>query len=66
MVGFTTFDAAMRPLCTEHGIAQRTLARLSGIERSQMGNVEPGEHALTLTIILKVARALECKVYISY
>ncbi|WP_425928687.1 helix-turn-helix domain-containing protein [Pseudomonas sp. NyZ201] len=49
----------MRALRTERGIAQETLANLAGIERSHMGKIERGEHAPTLSIIFKIARALE-------
>ena len=66
--GSTTFDAelaqafgaAVRALRTERGIAQETLAHLSGIERSHMGKIERGEHVPTLPLILKIARALKC------
>jgi transcriptional regulator with XRE-family HTH domain len=66
--GSTTFDAelaqafgaAVRALRTERGIAQETLANLAGIERSHMGKIERGEHAPSLAIIFKIARALEC------
>ncbi|HHF0457880.1 helix-turn-helix transcriptional regulator [Pseudomonas aeruginosa] len=66
--GTTTFDAelaqafgaAVRALRTERGIAQETLANLAGVERSHMGKVERGEHAPTLAIIFKIAKALEC------
>ncbi|RUF15790.1 helix-turn-helix domain-containing protein [Pseudomonas aeruginosa] len=66
--GSTTFDAelaqafgvAVRALRTERGIAQETLANLAGIERSHMGKIERGEHAPTLAIIFKIARALDC------
>ncbi|MFU5804188.1 helix-turn-helix domain-containing protein [Pseudomonas aeruginosa] len=66
--GSTTFDAelaqafgaAVRALRTERGIAQETLANLAGIERSHMGKVERGEHQPTLSLIIKIAGALEC------
>lgn len=66
--GSTTFDAelaqafgvAVRALRTERGIAQETLANLAGIERSHMGKIERGEHAPTLAIIFKIARARDC------
>lgn len=66
--GSTTFDAelaqafgaAVRALRTERGIAQEMLANLAGIERSHMGKVERGEHQPTLSIIFKIAGALEC------
>ncbi|GKV93331.1 helix-turn-helix transcriptional regulator [Pectobacterium aroidearum] len=66
--GTTTFDAelaqafgaAVRALRTERGIAQETLANLAGVERSHMGKVERGEHQPTLSLIFKIAGALEC------
>ncbi|MEQ9906357.1 helix-turn-helix transcriptional regulator [Pectobacterium odoriferum] len=66
--GTTTFDAelaqafgaAVRALRMERGIAQETLANLAGVERSHMGKIERGEHAPSLAIIFKIARALDC------
>ncbi len=66
--GSTTFDAelaqafgaAVRALRTERGIAQEMLANLAGIERSHMGKVERGEHQPTLSLVFKIAGALEC------
>ncbi|EAU0154338.1 helix-turn-helix transcriptional regulator [Salmonella enterica subsp. enterica serovar Ruiru] len=65
--GSTTFDAklaqafgaAVRALRTERGIAQETLANLAGVERSHMGKVERGEHQPTLSLIFKIAKALD-------
>ncbi len=67
-VGATTFDAelaqafgmAVRALRTERGIAQETLANMAVIERSHLGKIERGEHAPTLSVIFKIAGALEC------
>lgn len=67
-VGATTFDAelaqafgmAVRALRTERGIAQETLANMATIERSHLGKIERGEHAPTLSVIFKIAGALEC------
>jgi len=66
--GATTFDAelaqafgaAVRALRTERGIAQEALAHLAGVERSHMGKVERGEHQPTLSLIFKIAGALDC------
>lgn len=68
--GSTTFDAelaqafgaAVRAARTEQGIAQETLANLAAVERSHIGKIERGEHAPTLVIIFKIARALACSV----
>lgn len=54
------FGAAVREERTHQGIAQETLAHLSGIERSHMGKIERGEHMPTLSLILKIARGLNC------
>ena len=64
--GTTTFDvepakafgAAVRTARTELGVAQETLAHRAGIERSHMGKIERGEHMPTLSLVLKIARAL--------
>jgi transcriptional regulator with XRE-family HTH domain len=66
--GTTTFDvepaqafgAAVRKARTELGVAQETLAHRAGIERSHMGKIERGEHMPTLSLVLKIARALGC------
>ena len=54
------FGAVVREERTKQGIAQETLVNLAGIERSHMGKIERGEHMPTLSLILKVARALKC------
>ena len=54
------FGAVVREERLKQGIAQETLAHLSGIERSHMGKIERGEHVPSLTLILKIARALKC------
>ncbi len=67
-LGATTFDAELaqafgmtvRALRTERGIAQETLANMAVIERSHLGKIERGEHAPTLSVIFKIAGALEC------
>ena len=66
--GTTTYEAGpaiafgevVREERNNQGIAQETLALLSGIERSHMGKIERGQHVPTLTVILKIARALKC------
>jgi XRE family transcriptional regulator, regulator of sulfur utilization len=65
-VGATTFEkapalafgAVVRAARTEDGIAQEALAHLAGVERSHMGKIERGEHMPTLSMILRIARAL--------
>jgi len=54
------FGAVVREERTNQGIAQEMLANLAGIERSHMGKIERGEHMPTLSLILKIARALKC------
>lgn len=53
------FGAAVREERTNQGIAQETLAHMAGIERSHMGKIERGEHMPTLSVVFKIARALQ-------
>lgn len=52
------FGAAVVAVRTEDGISQEALANMAGIERSHMGKIERGEHAPTLVLIFRIARAL--------
>lgn len=52
------FGAAVVATRNEDGISQEDLAHLAGIERSHMGKIERGEHAPTLVLILRIAKAL--------
>jgi transcriptional regulator with XRE-family HTH domain len=52
------FGAAVVAARTDDGISQETLAHLAGIERSHMGKIERGEHAPTLVLVFRIARAL--------
>src|SRR3546814_812398 len=54
------FAAAVRQLRLERGLRTESLANLAGIEGSNMGKVERGEHMPTLAIIFKIASALGC------
>ena len=42
-------------------ITQETLVNLADLERLHMGKIECGEHAPTLAIIFKIAKALGCR-----
>lgn len=67
--GATTFDAAaalafgavVRSRRLEIGISQEELAGLVPLERSHMGKIERGEHSPSLTLMLKLARALNLR-----
>lgn len=52
------FGDAVRAARTRHGIAQETLALQARIERSHVGKIERGAHMPTLSVVLKIARAL--------
>lgn len=52
------FGAAVVAARTVDGISQEALANLAGIERSHMGKIERGEHAPTLILIFRIAKAL--------
>ena len=53
------FGAAVRAARMERGIAQESLAGKAGIERSHMGKIERGEHLPNLSLVLRIARALD-------
>ncbi len=67
--GATSFEAApaiafgqvVRQSRLMLGIAQEELANLAQVERSHMGKIERGEHLPNLIMIMKIARALNCK-----
>ena len=52
------FGSAVRARRAQQGIAQEALAHLAQVERSHMGKIERGQHMPTLTLILKLAKAL--------
>lgn len=55
------FGAAVRERRTSLGIAQELLAGMAKVERSHMGKIERGEHLPSLTIVLRLAQALDCR-----
>ena len=52
------FGASVRLRRTARGLAQEALANVVKVERSHMGKIERGEHMPTLTVVLKIAKAL--------
>ncbi|HHG5368147.1 TPA: helix-turn-helix domain-containing protein [Pseudomonas aeruginosa] len=54
------FGMAVRAFRSEQQLAQELLANLSGVDRSHIGKIERGEHMPTLSIILRIAEALNC------
>ena len=57
----TAFGAAVRERRLAQGIAQELLAGMAKVERSHMGKIERGEHLPSLTIVFRLAEALECR-----
>ena len=55
------FGSVVRKLRLERGVAQEELAGLADVERSHMGKIERGTHMPNLVLILKLAKALQCK-----
>jgi transcriptional regulator with XRE-family HTH domain len=55
------FGQVVRQRRLKLGLAQEELAHLALVERSHMGKIERGEHLPNLVMILKIARALNCK-----
>jgi transcriptional regulator with XRE-family HTH domain len=53
------FGQAMKRLREKRGMTQETLAHEAGITSSYTGQVERGQRVPSLTVILKVARALK-------
>ena len=55
------FGNVIRKLRLERGIAQEELAAMAEVERSHMGKIERGTHMPNLVLILKLAKALQCR-----
>jgi transcriptional regulator with XRE-family HTH domain len=55
------FGAAIRSTRKEQGVSQEALALKCGLDRSYFGAVERGERNVSLTNILKIARALQIR-----
>lgn len=53
------FGLAVRQLRLKKGVSQEMLASIASVDRSFMGRIERGEATPTLTLMLKIARALE-------
>lgn len=49
----------LRRLRTERGLSLEGLARLSGVSRAMLGQIELGQSAPTINVLWKIARALE-------
>jgi transcriptional regulator with XRE-family HTH domain len=47
---------------SELGMSQEGLAHAAGMDRSYVGRIERGEHNLTFTSLVRLARAMECDV----
>lgn len=53
------FGAVVREARVEAGISQEALASMIGVERSYFGRIERGQSQPTLSVVLKVASALQ-------
>jgi transcriptional regulator with XRE-family HTH domain len=47
---------------SELGMSQEGLAHAAGMDRSYVGRIERGEHNLTFTALVRLARAMGCDV----
>ena len=47
----------------EKGLSHQTLADMAGLNRSTISRVESGERTPTITVCLKIAQALDIKLY---
>lgn len=55
--------AAVRQRRLAMGLSQEALADAAGIDRSHMGKVERGERNVTILNVVRIAAALDCKVF---
>lgn len=53
------FGERVRKLRKAQGLSQEKLAHLAGLHRTYIGGIERGERNITLTNILRLAKALE-------
>lgn len=53
--------AAVRARRTALGLSQEALADFAQIDRSHMGKIERGERNVTFLNILRIAKAIQCK-----
>lgn len=57
----TAFGQAVREFRLARGLTQEGLALVAGVDRGFMGHLERGERQASLTVILKIAKALGCR-----
>ncbi|MFO7870189.1 MAG: helix-turn-helix transcriptional regulator [Kiritimatiellia bacterium] len=57
-----SFGDAIRAGRTELGLSQEDLAECVGCHRNYLGRIERGEQNITLDMMVRVAKALNCEV----
>lgn len=55
------FGQAVRELRLARGLAQEALALAAGVDRGFMGHLERGARQPSLSVVLKIAKALGCR-----
>lgn len=55
------FGQAVREFRVARGLTQEGLALVAGVDRGFMGHLERGERQASLTVLLKIAKALGCR-----
>ncbi|WP_223677630.1 helix-turn-helix domain-containing protein [Azospirillum agricola] len=55
-------DRNLRRLRTRQGLSLERLARVSGVSRAMLGQIELGRSAPTITLLWKIARALDVSI----
>jgi transcriptional regulator with XRE-family HTH domain len=57
----TRFGATIRERRIALGLSQEELAEMVGCHRNYMGRIERGEQNITLDMMIRVAKALRCR-----
>lgn len=51
----------IRRMRADDGFSQETFADFAGVDRTDMGGIERGEHDVAFSVLCQIATALECE-----
>jgi transcriptional regulator with XRE-family HTH domain len=57
----TAFGQVVQEIRLARGLAQEALALTAGVDRGFLGHLERGTRQASLAVVLKIAKALECR-----